>query len=321
MLVAALLEMPLSRFLLLLASCHVFEEISVECTSDERCAKAGDADTDLDTDTDTDTDTGEPAGEPTIGWTISLVGGSNGRIRVYEPVEQEIVAEWAGFGTIGGAAYYEPSTGLGTLISTDELILLQADGATASAGSGLSSNNWDIARLGEKGVLALSGGVFEFTAELDRTKELIPQGTFSSIDHIGGGPDLAYFSDSASGGPDLYSLTADKTYTMLAQDYDSSTTRGVNVFVGPEGQAFACSTAGAVYAVNDLAGGNRSPYAYYDGSLDDVEKCDWDASSLQFLLYSPSKGIFRMNDEGDAEQVFSPPNGYTLYRAYFYEAG
>lgn len=310
--------------MLLLTSCHVFEEAVVQCTTDLPCASGGgdaDADTDADTDTDTATDTGEEPGEPTLGWAISLVGGTSGRVRVYEPVNREIIAEWSAFGTIGGMAYYQPADLAGVLLSDEDILLLNSDGTTTSQGGGLGNGIWDATRLGNKGALAYEGGVVSFDAALNRTTELVPQGTFTTLQYIGGSNNLAYFSDPATGGPDLYSVSTDGTYGLLIEDYDSSTTRGVNVFSGVDGEAFACSTAGAVYAINDLVDGERSPYAYYDGGLTDVETCDWDAGSKQFLLYSPTMGIYRMDATGAGEQVFAPPGGYSLHRVYFYEAG
>ncbi|MBM4369292.1 MAG: hypothetical protein FJ102_23975 [Deltaproteobacteria bacterium] len=307
-----------------LLGCHVLEEYSVECTSDMPCAKAGDTDpdadtdTDTDSDTDTDTDTGPPP-EPSVGWVVSLVGGTTGRVRVYDPSTREVTYEWAGFGTYGGTAYYNPSTGAGVLFSDDEIVFLGADGTTSTYGGGLSGSRYDVSRLGRYGILALQGGVIRFDESFSVLELMIVYGTFGNTLPVGGNANVGYLADVASGGPDLYTLQPSGSYELTYTDYDSSTQRGANVFVGPGDAPFGCSSGGGIYEVDDLMVGSRDPYLSYDGEVTDVSECAYDPQSDQFLLFSPTAGVIRVDPDGTGKQVFSPPNGYTLHNVYFYE--
>lgn len=304
-----------------LAACHVFEDIEVTCTSDMPCAKGDDTAT-IDTGEDTGGETGDTgsAGKPAVGWVISLTGGGKGIVRVFDPITQEVTQEWTGFGEVGGAAWWNPSTGEGLLVGSEDLVQLHSDGtSTLNAGGGVSTENYDLSSGGSQAVLAAYGGVFVFDEAID-TREFIAPGTFSQIKYLGSAfGDIAWFVDVGSGGPDLWKLKGENDYELVYEDYDTSTTRASNVFAGPDDEAYACSSAGAVFNLDALQGGDTRPEEFYDGELTDVSDCAWDASAEAFLLYSPTEGIVRLDRFGKSEQVYVPSNGFTLHKVVWYQ--
>lgn len=304
-----------------LAACHVFEDIEVNCTSDMPCAKTDDTGT-TDSGGDTGEDTGDTgsAGEPSVGWVVSLTGGGKGIVRVFDPVTQEVAQEWTGFGEVGGAAWWNPETGDGLLVGAEDLVQLYADGsATMNEGGGIRTEAYDLSSGGSQGLLAAFGGVYVFDEQLD-TKEFVPAGTFNQIKYIGSafGGD-AWFVDVSNGGPDLWVLRGEGDFELVYEDYDSSTTRASNVFAGPDDEPYACSSAGAVFSLAALQGGDTRPEEFYDGELTDVSDCAWDASAEAFLLYSPTAGIVRLDRFGRSEQVYEPSNGFTLHKVVWYQ--
>lgn len=303
--------------LLLLAGCHVFEDVQVTCTSDMPCANP-DTDTDDTGDPDTgDTDTG-PSGDPVVGWVTSMRGGERGIIRVFDPVTSEVEAEWSVPVELAGAPYYEPWNRTGLLVGVGGLYTLDADGGTTRVNDvGAESENYDTTRLGRHLLVAYQGGLQTLSADLAEIASVLESGSLSEIRYVGGSENRAFFVDPSAGGPDLWTVDGDGNVQLVKEDYDTSLTRATNVFVGPEEAPFACSPAGAVYSINKIIGGDARPVAYHDDDFADVSDCAYDPGDGSFLIYSASRGVFRIDEGGRADQVSTPSTGYVYARVFW----
>ena len=302
---------------LFLAGCHVFESALVECTSDMPCAVPDDTAVDT-ADSGVDTaDTG-PTGTPSVGWVTSMAGGGNSVVRVFDPVTGEVAQEWTGFGEYSGAAYYEPESQAAVLVAVNYVIQLKADGNVGTIGEGPASEAYDVTHLGPYMLAAYRGGLAELSADYSHNEDVLPAGSLAEIRFVGGNRNIAYYVDPTDGGPDLWSIDPSGLTKLVLQDYDTSLTRATNIFVGPDDKPFGCSTAGAIYDVGALADGNTHPYAYYDDGLTDVADCAWDAGNKTFLLYSPTRGVLRVDLYGHGTWVFAPSAGYEYARVYWY---
>jgi len=306
-----------SLTLLLLAGCHVFETATVDCTSDMPCAQGGD--TAVDTG-DSGVDTGDtgPEGTPTVGWVTSMTGGGKSVVRVFDPATGEVTAEWSGFGDVSGAPFYDPESGIAILVAVGGIVQLLPDGTVGEKSEGPGSSAYDVTHLGPYLLAAYQGGLAELSADFSYQNEVVPAGTLAEIRFAGGNASLAYYVDPSSGGPDLWSLDTAGNAQLLLPDYDTSLTRGTNVFVGPDDKPFACSSAGAIYDVGALNDGNTHPYAYFDDGLSDVSDCAWDAGNKTFLLYSATRGVLRVDLYGHGTYVFTPSAGYDYARVFWY---
>jgi len=302
-------------FLMAAVGCHVFESVQVECTSDMPCAGG---DTSADT-ADTDTgDTGEvPVGDPQVGWLTSLAGGGKGLVRRFDP-EGEVMKEWALDAELVGTPFFDPGSSSGLFVAIGGFYSLNADGTTTLMGEGPTSDAYDVTHLGPDMVASFQGGLVRVSADGAASEPIVMPGTFTEIRHVGGSQNVAFFVDPSTGGPDLWAVDTAFSYWQIAEDYDTSLTRAINVFVGPDDKPYACSDSGAVYALEELMAGSSRPVAYYDNDFDDVGDCAWDDGDDSFLLYSPSQGVFRIDADGRGERVATPSTGYDYGRVYWY---
>ncbi len=300
--------------LLSLLACHVFESAEVNCTSDEPCAKRGGKDT-----ADTDTgDTGEEPGVPIVGWVTSMTGAERGIVRAFSPADGAIVAEWKDLGVYVGAPWFNPVTGNGILVGVEAIHLLHAGGNAEQTEGGTGTDRFDVSHLGDKMVVALSGGVVSVDEEARQPEELVPYGTLGDIAYLGGNSRVVFFTDLGDGGPDLWMIEGDSEAQLVQADYDTSATRGSNVFVGPEDRPYACSMTGGVYSVDDLIAGKVRAVATLEGGLTDINSCAWDPGDGSWLMYSPTEGVYRVSAAGVTTQVHELSAGYTYDRVYWY---
>jgi hypothetical protein len=299
--------------LLPLAGCHVFETAEVACTSDLPCARRKDTE-----EVDDTGDTGEDPGTPIVGWVTSMVGPERGIVRVFDPVSAEITAEWRDLGQYTGAAYYDAATGTGILVGADAILALHPGGISEYYGEGTNTDRFDVSHLGNRLIVALDGGVVSVTSDLATIKEVVPFDTFVEIAFLGGNQRVAFFVDNAEGGPDLWKLSPGSEAELVGADYDTSTSRGTNVFVGPADRPYACDTSGGIYAVDDLMAGTVKAITFVDGDVDDVASCAWDPGDDSWLAWSPSQGVFRVSAAGETTQVYAVSTGYDYDQIYWY---
>ena len=129
--------------------------------------------------------------------------------------------------------------------------------------------------------------------------------------------------------PDLYrGDTTSKEVVLAYEDFDDGQNRAQDGFSGPDGQPFVCSIAGAVYRIEDLAMGDRTPVAFPSevemeqlfGSsvLSDVVDCGWDDLSGRYLLLSRSAGLLSIDEWGSVDSIRVAPDGSSFFRAAFY---
>ncbi len=300
-----------------LVACHVFETAEVKCTSDEPCARGGPGSGENDTGDTADTAEEEP-GTPVVGWVTSMSSGERGIVRAFHAESATVVAEWADLGIYMGAPWYDAESGAGVLIGVDAVHLLRAGGRAEYLGGGTGTGRYDLCRLGERIALALLGGVILLNADLSAGEEVVPYYTLGDNLFIGGNDRVAFVTDVAEGGPDLYKILEGGDEELVAPDYDTSATRGANVFVGPEDRPYACRTSGEVYSVDDLIAGRVKALVILEGGVDDVTSCAWDPGDSSWLFYSPTRGVFRVSEEGEAVQVHELSEGFAYDRVYWY---
>ncbi|MSQ03193.1 MAG: hypothetical protein EXR71_15100 [Myxococcales bacterium] len=249
-----------------------------------------------------------------------MKGGGRGIVRVFDPVTSEVAVEWSVPVELAGAPYYEPWNGSGLLVGVGGLYKLDADGGTTVAdGVVPEDEQYDTTRLGRHLLVADQGGLRAMSADLTEIAEVLRSGSLSEIRHVGGGEKRAYYVDPSAGGPDLWMVDTKGTVELVTKDYDTSLTRATNVFVGPEQEPFACSQAGAVYSIKKIIGGDARPVAYYDDDddFDDVSDCAYDPGDESFLIYSRSRGVFRVDEGGRGDQVSTPSSGYDYARVFW----
>lgn len=300
--------------LLSVLACHVFESATVNCTSDEPCARRGEDETGVD---DT-ADTAEEIGTPIVGWVTSMTSEERGVVRVFDPETGGIEAEWKDLGEYSGAAWYNPETGNGVLVGEDAVHLLHAGGNAEYQTGGTGTARFDVTTLGSRLAVALQGGVVTVDETMENGKEIIPFGTHGEVNFVGGNSRQAFFADLTSGGPDLWLISTGEVATLVYEDYDTSVTRGANVFVGPEDKPYACSPTGGVYSVDDLAAGKVRAVSSVEGGLDDITSCAYDPGDGSWLAYSATAGVFRTSEAGETSQVHELSAGYEYARITWY---
>ena len=308
----------------LLAGCHVFEVVAIDCASDEPCARpakdrATDTDTAVDTDTDTDsgtdTDTG-PVVRPTVGWVVSGSSGGGNRVVAFSPAGGTVAA-WTDLGDAEGPVAYDPVTGNAVVAAGGQLVLLGVGGGVLRAVDGYPYVR-DVATRDNIVYVAAGDNLIAYDG-IAETRNVAFTTTVTGLAAVSLGPDgLVYASDTDAGAPDLYTWDGAASPAAVHTDYDTSGARAQIVFAGPDGAPHTCSSAGAVYAVASLASGSSRPVAFYSGGLTDVSACAYDPGDETWLLFSPAVGVIRLDAQSRAEVVFEPVSSYTLVRASFY---
>jgi hypothetical protein len=296
------------------AGCHLSQTLSIDCTAGMPCAEhePQDADTDTDTDSDADTDTG--SGPPSEAYAIAYTDGNSGSVIVYNADGSASDVSWEGYASMAGPVAYDKLTRTAVVLQANELVILDSYGDATFGTTGYSQSFDADAEDGifwfdygsEVGMSALDGYYsYLFDGSLGDSRGLAVQGG------------VAYVVDGETK-PDLYKCVDRGRCSSLYADFDDSAARGRNVFFGPDGDAYGCTGAGAVYSLRDLSGGSTTMVAFYEGGLTDVSDCGWDATSEQFLLFSPSRGMIRMNPDSSGSVVTPIPAGLTGARADFF---
>jgi hypothetical protein len=299
-------------WLIPLLACHVFETVAIDCVAGEPCAIADtDADADADADTDDDTLDDGPPIVPAKGFVVSLKGDDG----------SALVAAYDAAGTLldeidapgAGPVAYRAQSGT-TILGVDTFAYKLQDGAEDGVDLGLSVVDVDI--TADHAWIATGDQVYAVgldSGEATPTFASDP-GTISAIG-LGGSEILA--TVVAEGQVDLFDVTAGLALEK-SLGFDSTGARARGVFAGPDGEAFTCSNAGAVYRVADLEAGTFTPTVFYGGDLADVTECAWDPGDGTWLLVSSTGGVIRMDAQGRGTTLYTAPDEYTLVRGNFH---
>ena len=303
---------------LMLAGCHVFETVAIDCTAGMPCARGdADADTDADSDADSDTDPPDtgPIVEPSRGFVFSLTGTAGDRVRLFSPTGA-LTSQWTDFGDVSGPVAYDAESGRGAVVGAGTLVVLNADGTTTSTGIGESAVN-DLEIVGDSLYAAVEDNVVHVTADGDVTQALPGgSGTVGAIGVASDGGVL--FTFGVGNTTDLDRFVGPDELSTVTENFDGTMARARVVFVGPDDAVYTCTSHGAVHLVSDLAAGHLAPVVFYDGGLSDVTDCAWDAGDGSWRLISTSAGVVRVDAQGRGEVLLEPPSGYTLVRGNFY---
>lgn len=287
----------------LLSGCHVFQTLDIPCVAGEPCAAAGE-------------DSGPTgSGEPVTGWILS-----------YDTPDQTAIVENHGPDGATLDAWNFPHTYAGPVTwSIEAKAGLSLDGGhvydlrpgedpvyRADVIGGLAPA--DAERVGDYAWFALGDNVY--ASNFDVWFKLFDAG-LSRADHLARAGGSLYVTAETEAGVDLFAVDVDAlTWQPVHQDLNGPRAR--NVFAGPEDAAYACSAAGAIYALDALAGGSPDTVAFYGGALSDVVDCGYDPGDGRYLLFSPSAGVLKIDARGNGEVLTALPAGYAGSRANFY---
>ncbi len=117
-------------------------------------------------------------------------------------------------------------------------------------------------------------------------------------------------------------------WVTWADDFDDGRNRSKDAFLGPDDAPTVCSNAGGTYLVESLAIGDTIPDAYPSADeleqllgisvLNDVVDCAWDSSAERYLLFSQTRGMLSLGQDGTVEAILEPSQGKTFFRAAFF---
>jgi hypothetical protein len=305
-----------AAFASLTGGCHVFQSLSINCTAGMPCAErvAPDSDTGYDSDSGSDSDSGTLP--PSEAYAIAYTRGTVGSVLVYDADGSLGGDSWQDYAALSGPVAYDVLTHTAVVLQGNEMVILAADGGATVEYTGY---NQAFDADAEDGVFWLNFGTDVSVSALNGSYTSLFAGALSDSRGLTVKDGEAYIVDAQSSGPDLYHCVDRAACSARYTDFDTSAARGRNVFFGPEAEPYGCTGAGAVYSIRELAGGSQTPAAFYaPESLTDVTDCGWDVGSEQFLLFSPSRGMIRMNLDSSGSIVTSIPAGLTGARADFF---
>ena len=296
--------------------CHVFQSLSIDCTAGMPCAEHmpedSDADTDADADTDTDTDTSTLP--PSEAYAIAYTGAGSGSVVVYNADGTASGVSWQDYAAMSGPVAYDTLTRSAVVLQANQLVILDPDGGATFGTTGYSQS---FDADAEDGIFWFDYGTDVSITALDGYYSYLFEGALSDSRGLAVQGGVAYVVDGQSK-PDLYQCVDRGRCSSRYADFDDSAARGRNVFFGPEGEPYGCTGAGAVYSIRELSEGSSTMVAFFQDGLTDVSDCGWDATSEQFLLFSPSRGMIRMNMDSSGYVVTPIPVGLTGARADFF---
>lgn len=291
--------------LALLGACHLFSALEIPCAAGERCVRERDS--------GTETDTGSTVVEdPTVGWVVSYSTGEGGAARRFKPGGEQ-VNRWDDLPGAGPIAW---SDDLGSVVVDGVLFELATAGYSDTVSEVPAGGVFDIDRNEDTVYVAVGTNVLRYDGGDADWQGIFPEDR-NSVGHLARtGEDLFVTDEDGQGATLFYYEQDDGTTDTEASGFSGS--RGRNVFLGPDDEAYACSTAGAIYRVEDLAAGGTAHVAWYEDGTDDVTDCAWDPASRDWLVFSPSAGVIRLTSSGAARTLSPPPEGYTAVRANFF---
>lgn len=294
--------------ILTLLSCHLFVDARVVCAADEPCAgDTGPVDSGGE-------DTG-PSLAPSVGWVMSLAGDGEALVRRFNAKGQQVDA-WEGL-PLAGPVAVDPVTLDGVVVDGPTLVDLPAEGpVTSHTLPTLVAYDVD---MGNGVAWVAAGEVVHGFAPRTAFELQLGEGAHERVTSVALDGYQLWAVDVGDGLPDLYRYDV-QTFDLVDHqpDIDTTIARVRNLFIGPGGEPYGCSGAGAIYRLADLGEGVVEVVAWAQIGADDVSDCAWDPDVRAWLVASPSTGVFRVDPEGNLENVTSPPSGLRLVRANFY---
>ncbi len=212
---------------------------------------------------------------------------------------------------------WDPREGVAYLAQSDQVL-----GLDPLSGSVVMSVDLRESSTG----LALADGVIWVIAETsigrilrddagDTYEEVAPQASFTALSGGYYHPliDAIKAVDLDDGGPDLWSLDiASAALIETLENFDDQAARARIPFLGYDGQAWTCSSSGAVYDMKALSEGDREPMRLPEQDLRDILDCGYDAGSDDVIMFSESGGALRVAAGGSIGSRLPVPSGYTL---------
>ena len=300
----------MAAFASLTGGCHIFQSLSINCTAGMPCAEFVAPDSDTSSDTDTYTGTLPPS----EAYAVAYTGGGLGSVIVYNADGTASDVSWQDYAEISGPVAYDVRTQTAVVLQANELVILDSDGGVTLGSTGYSQS---FDADAEDGIFWFNYGSDVSLSALEGDYSYLFAGALGDSRGLAVQGGVAYVVDAESK-PDLYKCVDRGRCSMVYEDFDDSAARGRNVFFGPDGEPYGCTGAGAVYSIRELSIGSLTMVAFYQDGLTDVSDCGWDATSEQFLLFSPSRGMIRMNLDSSGSVVTPIPAGLTGARADFF---
>ncbi|MCB9762611.1 MAG: hypothetical protein H6739_22620 [Alphaproteobacteria bacterium] len=292
-------------------ACHLFSSGEIECTRDELpdcLGVEGDADADADADTDTDADADADSdtdadADPIQG--VVYIGegtdsSSGSQIWVVEGYDEAnaLVIEEGDFGSVSGPVAYRSSDDVLLMAHEDRLLLVNNTGIIA-VGT-LPGEVRDI-YAGQSYFWAItSDGLYRVNSA--GASEQLRDTSFQELTAVfpaASGELFILDRGGSTNSPSLYRYdTRDESLTLEYGSYDITRNRSIDGFQGVDDEPFVCSAAGGAYRVADVANEDTAPERLATGSLTDIVDCGYDAGSDEVILFSASRGVFRVQSTG-----------------------
>jgi hypothetical protein len=317
-----MLTMKLSLLALTLPGCHLFAPADIPCTSSELpdCAEGdADADSDADSDTDADTDSDSDA-DPIAGVALLESGAVGTTINVFAPDSSLVYSFEYGAEVTGPIAW---SSSAQTAAVGWKATMAFFNGTTFAYGATYGANIADVATAGTVFFVLVEDGLYLSSGSLNDV--LVLPGTFANASSVFLTDDLtvAYIIDhgsSTSGGPTLWAYPTDTgSLYEVFPNYDTTRARSVDGFLGPGGEPYVCSSAGGVYAIEDIFntvdnGNGKSvpPARIASESPTDITDCGYDSSRDEVIMVSKSKGVLRVGPDSATNLWIALPEGQDI---------
>ena len=287
--------------ILLWEGCHAFQTLEIPCLAGEPCASAGD-------------DTSVPTA-PVSQWVVSYDGPNHTAMVENHGPDGSTIDTWELPDTSAGPVAWSVGSASGVFLDGGRIFALRPDVAPTYVGEVTNSvAAADVESVGDYLWFAIGDNLY--ASDLDVWFKVFDL-DLSRADHLGQGDGILYLTAETDQGVDLYSVDpAAVTWQPVYQHLNGPRAR--NVFSGPGGAPFACSAAGAVYALDSLATGSAATVAFYSGTLSDVRDCGYDPGDDRYLLFSPTEGVLKIDARGTGEVLTGIPTGYAGIRANFY---
>lgn len=305
-----------------LLGCHVFETVAIDCVRGMPCATGGggDVDTAVDTDTDTGADSGggpdtAPVVAPSRRAIVSVTGDRGDRVYAYD-ADGTTMYIWKDYGGGTGPVDFEPAESIGALAAGGSVHWLVPDQAPLTVA--FAEPVEDVAVAGRKAWLVTKDNVWMLetgTSDAVAVLELPADEVGAVAVNPAGG---VWFTSIMGGVPSLHAISADGELSTVHEGFDTTGARARILFAGPDGEPYACSSAGGVYRVADVAAGVHTPVVYYDDGLNDVTECGWDDGDDTWLIFSKTKGVVRVDAQGRGTVALQAPEEFTLARGNFF---
>ena len=284
---------------LALIGCGLLEPLRIECTSDMPCADdAGDTGTDSAT-----------TGTPTRGF-VGLVRGATRQLRVYDATGREL-GRFAAPDTVEGPV---DGTEDGGVLAADDgtlWLLSESQPVAITVGQALEGVHLEGSTVWGFG----AGGVLRVTESATAVPG--PWGDIAAMGWTDGtGGWIVGWDDSSRSSVSAWAIGMDGTSGANVSGFDASAARARGVFTGPDGAAWGCSEAGALYRLDAIRADAR-PVVVPQLALRAVSACTYDPGDATFVLFDGTAGFVRVDMSGTTAIVVAPPTDGTFAQGNF----